>query len=369
MQLLPEGSLRASAVSSGNSVLLFEGGEALRYNEDSRRSGTDGVLRVLHALQMHHDEPSPPHNPFMTPDTFTYSETIREINGLRLQMVIAGEAGRPLVILLHGFPDLWPGWHFQIPVLVAAGFRVIAPNQRGYGKSDKPSGIAPYDLDQLANDVAAIADSESAKTFHLVGHDWGGIVAWWVAVKHAARVSRLVILNAPHPGVFQAYLLRNPRQILRSWYVGLFQLPWLPEAILSAGNYELLFQSDKRTSLPGTFDQSDRRYLVAGWSEKQSLTSMLNYYRAIARRSSASLQSRISVPTLIQFGDNDPTEEPGLAEASLAECDNGRLIWLEGARHWVQREEAKRVTENICQFLAASSDQLDCCSSIRNVKV
>ena len=292
----------------------------------------------------------------MTPDILPYSQTTREVNGLRLQMAVAGKSGRPLVILLHGFPDLWQGWHFQIPVLVAAGFRVIAPNQRGYGKSDKPSRIASYDLEQLANDVVAIADSESANNFHLVGHDWGGIVAWWVAAKHAARVSRLVILNAPHPGIFQAYLLGNPRQILRSWYVGLFQLPWLPEALLSAGNYEILFQSVKRTSLPGIFDHSDRRYLVAGWSEKKALTSMLNYYRAIARRSSASLQSRVSVPTLIQFGKHDPAEEPGLAEASLAECDNGRLIWLERARHWIQREEAERVTENIRQFFASSTD-------------
>jgi pimeloyl-ACP methyl ester carboxylesterase len=208
----------------------------------------------------------------------------------------------------------------------------------------------------LSNDILGIADSESTATFCLVGHDWGGIVAWWIAARHAARVSRLVILNAPHPGIFQAYLLRNPRQIVRSWYVGLFQLPWLPEALLSAGNYELLFQSVKHTSLRGIFDESDRRYLVAGWSEKKALTSMLNYYRAIARRSSASLQSRISVPTLIQFSKHDPTEEPGLAGSSLGECDDGRLIWLERARHWIQREEADLVTEQICQFLAPPTD-------------
>ena len=293
---------------------------------------------------------------------------MRQVNGLRLQMAVTGEEGRPLVILLHGFPDLWQGWHFQIPMLEAAGFRVIAPNQRGYGKSDKPSGILAYDLEHLANDILGIADSESAAKFSLVGHDWGGIVAWWIAAKHSARVSRLAILNAPHPGIFQAYLLRHPRQILRSWYVGFFQLPWLPEALLSAGDYELLFQSVKRTSLPGIFDASDRRYLIAGWSEKKALTSMLNYYRAIARRSSASLQSRISVPTLIQFGKRDPAEEPGLAEASLAECDNGRLIWLETARHWIQREDADRVTESICQFLTASTEQLDGCSSIACAK-
>src|SRR5690606_11851598 len=132
----------------------------------------------------------------------------------------------------------------------------------GYGKSDKPHGIASYDIEHLANDVLSIADSESAPTFHLVGHDWGGIVAWWIAAQHAARIARLVVLNAPHPGIFHTYLLSHPRQLVRSWYVGAFQLPWLPETLLAAANYQLLFKSVQRTSLPGVFDDSDRRYLV-----------------------------------------------------------------------------------------------------------
>lgn len=289
----------------------------------------------------------------MTPEHLPYSEVYREVNGLRLQMAVAGEAGRPLVILLHGFPDLWQGWHLQIPALEAAGFRVVVPNQRGYGKSDKPRGIAAYDIDRLAEDVLGIADAESASTFHVVGHDWGGIVAWWVAAQYPDRVARLVVLNAPHPGIFHTYALRHPRQLLRSWYVAAFQLPWLPEKLLSAANYKLLFKSVQNTSLPGIFDDGDRRYLVAGWSEKHALTSMLNYYRAIARRSPRSLQKRMSVPTLIQFGKRDPTEEPGLAEASLQQCEHGELVWLERARHWIQREEPNEITENICVFLEA----------------
>jgi pimeloyl-ACP methyl ester carboxylesterase len=296
----------------------------------------------------------------MTPEALPYTETIRDVNGVRLQMASAGEAGRPLVILLHGFPDLWQGWHFQIPKLVASGFRVIAPNLRGYGKSDKPVGISAYDLDFLANDVIGIADSENCAKFNIVGHDWGGVVAWWVAANYADRVSRSIVLNAPHPGVFKRYALRHPRQALRSWYAGFFQIPKLPEALLSAGDYELLFRSVKHTSQPGVFDESDRQYLVAGWSEKRALLSMLNYYRALVRRSSSTLQKRISTPTLIQFSKQDPALEPGLAEASLAECDDGRLIWLEGARHWIQREEHERVSENICRFLLAEPVEERC---------
>lgn len=286
----------------------------------------------------------------MTPDHLPYPVLSRRVNHLDMEFASAGERGRPVIILLHGFPDLWQGWHFQIAALEAAGFRVLAPNQRGYGNSEKPKGISAYDIEHLAHDIIALADSEPCETFTLVGHEWGGIVAWWVAARFPQRVTRLIILNAPHPGIFYQYLLRHPSQVIRSWYTGIFQLPWLPEALLSAKNYELLFQSVKLTSRPGVFDESDRRYLVAGWSQPGALTSMLNYYRAIARRSSKSLNSRIPVPTLILFGKKDPTEEPGLAEASRSLCEKGHLVWLRQARHWIQREEHVRVTEEIIRF-------------------
>jgi pimeloyl-ACP methyl ester carboxylesterase len=159
-----------------------------------------------------------------------------------------------------------------------------------------------------------------------------------------------VILNAPHPGIFQRYALRHPTQLLRSWYVGFFQLPWIPEAILSTRNYALLFRSVKTTSLPGTFDESDRRYLTAGWSVPGAVTAMLNYYRAAIRRPANSMQLRVRVPTLILFGKNDPAEEPGLAEASLPLCEDARIVWLDHAKHWIQREEPERVTHEILNF-------------------
>lgn len=290
----------------------------------------------------------------MTPATLPYPELTRCLPGLRLQVAAGGEPGQPVIILLHGFPDLWQGWHFQIPALIAAGFRVLVPNQRGYGKSDKPTGVSAYDLEHLASDVIALADSEHVSSFSLVGHDWGGIVAWWVASRFPERVERLVVLNAPHPGIFHSYLLRHPTQLLRSWYVGFFQLPWLPEALLSARQYAMLFRSVQSTSRPGIFDDSDRRYLVGGWSQPGALTAMLNYYRAAARRSPGSLKLRVSVPTLILFGKHDPAEEPGLAEASLSICDQGRLVWLEEARHWIQREEPTRVTEEVLRFISGN---------------
>lgn len=290
----------------------------------------------------------------LTPEHLPVTVDYRQVNGVNLECAIVGAAGRPLVILLHGFPNLWQGWHCQLSRL-SNEFRLMLPNQRGYGASDKPKGIAAYDLDELAKDVVGLADSEGAETFDLVGHDWGGIVAWWVAACYPARVKRLVILNAPHPGAFFSYLVRSPTQWLRSWYIGVFQLPWLTEYLLSRRHFELLFRCVKGTSLPGVFDDSDRAYLVAGWAYPGALKSMIHYYRAISRRSSRSLQRRTEVPTLILMSQADPTEEAGLAEASLAWCDDGRIEWFAGTAHWIQREAATRVGNAIAMFLAAGN--------------
>ncbi|MDB5338289.1 MAG: Soluble epoxide hydrolase [Planctomycetaceae bacterium] len=287
----------------------------------------------------------------MTPETLPYATALCDVNELRMEFASAGKASQPVVILLHGFPDLWQGWHFQIGPLVAAGYRVLAPNQRGYGATTKPKGILSYGIDELANDVIAFADSQGCQTFCLVGHDWGGIVAWWVAARFPDRVTRLVILNAPHPGIFFSYLLRHPGQVLRSWYIGFFQLPLLPEAILSAANYSILFQSLKNTSQQGVFDESDRKYLVAGWLQPGALTAMIDYYRAAARKSSNSLQQRIRNPTLILWGMHDSALQPGLAEVSLKLCENGRIVWLAHASHWIQREDPECVNHEILAFI------------------
>lgn len=292
----------------------------------------------------------------MTPEEIPVQISRLPAQGLNLEVAETGPAEGPLVILLHGFPDLWQGWHFQIEPLTTAGFRLLLPNLRGYGESDKPRGIAAYDLDRLAEDIVALADSQGRDKFHLVGHDWGGIVAWWVAARFPDRVERLAVLAAPHPGIFKTYLLRHPMQILRSWYIGSFQIPWLPETILRAKNYALLKKAVESTSLPGTFDESDWRYLIAGWSQPGALTGMLNYYRAITRRREASLRLPIPMPTLILFGRHDPAEEPGLAQASKAMCDEARVVELEEARHWIQREEAERVNEELLLFLSKVRD-------------
>ncbi|HUQ70288.1 MAG TPA: alpha/beta hydrolase [Planctomycetaceae bacterium] len=264
-----------------------------------------------------------------------------------METAVAGPQGGPLIVLLHGFPDLWQGWHLLIGPLAENGFRVLAPNLRGYGRSDKPVGVLAYDLDVLAQDVRELVDSEGHDAFHLVGHDWGGMVAWWTAARFPDRVSRLTVLSAPHPGVFGRYLFRNPVQLLRSWYVGFFQIPYLPEALLRANHFRMLTRSLESTAPPGLFGEAEIESLREGWARPGSLTGMVNYYRAVFRRSRKSLQRAVTVPTVILTGSRDPTEEPGLATASRELCRHARVIVLEGVHHWPQREAPDRVLEEV----------------------
>ncbi len=164
--------------------------------------------------------------------------TFIHTNGVRLHVVQHGPVDGPLVILLHGFPEFWYGWRKQIPALAAAGYRVWAPDQRGYNLSDKPTGIDAYTLDQLVADVIGLIDAAGCDKVYLVGHDWGAAVAWWMALKYPQRVIKLVVSNVPHPIVMNRTVRRNFDQLRKSWYIFFFQIPWLPERLIRAGQLD-----------------------------------------------------------------------------------------------------------------------------------
>jgi pimeloyl-ACP methyl ester carboxylesterase len=202
-------------------------------------------------------------------------------NGVTLNVIRAGPTNGAPVVLLHGFPE--PAslcWQRQIRPLGEAGLRLLAPDQRGYNTSDKPEGVAAYTLDVLAADVLGILDAQGLPTAALVGHDWGGIVAWWTALRHPQRVERLAILNAPHPVAGQRYILTHPRQMLKSWYVFFFQLPGLPEAHLKRGNWRPLCRALQKTNRPGIFTENDLDEYRRAWSEPGAIKAMINWYRA-----------------------------------------------------------------------------------------
>ncbi len=278
--------------------------------------------------------------------------TIIRVDGINLSVTRAGPAGGDPVILLHGFPEDWSCWRGQIGPLAEAGFDVLAPDQRGYGASDKPRGVAAYGLDRLADDVAGLIESTGRPSASLVGHDWGGVVAWWTAVRHPARVDRLAILNAPHPVVFRRYLRTHPAQLLRSWYVFFFQVPRLAEAMFRRRNWRGLARALVRSSRPGTFSEADLERYRRAWSEPGAITSMIHWYRAALRHPPAtSADPRVHLPTLLIWGARDHFLARGLAERSLALCDAGRLEWFEEATHWVQHEEPERVNRLLIDFL------------------
>jgi epoxide hydrolase 4 len=288
-------------------------------------------------------------------DTYGLSgvEAVRlRTNGVALHAAVAGPADGPLVVLLHGFPEFWWGWRRQIAPLAAAGLRVLAPDQRGYNLSDKPEGRRAYALDTLADDVLGLADALGRERFAVAGHDWGAVVAWHLAARNPERIERAAVLNGPHPATMRRYVRAHPGQAVRSWYVGFFQAPVLPELVLGAADFALLRRALGATARPGTFTAEDQRRYRAAWMQPGALTAILNWYRALPMAAAGSVRpGRVRVPVRIIWGDRDAALESGLAEAGLALCDQGEAFHLPNATHWVQHEEPERVNRLLVEFL------------------
>ena len=283
-------------------------------------------------------------------------------NGIRLHVVEVGPAHGPLVILLHGFPEFWYGWRHQLDALAGAGFRVWAPDQRGYNLSDKPNGIDAYTIDKLTADIVGLIDAAGVARATVVGHDWGGGVAWWLAMTHPDRLNRCVFLNMPHLAVMLRALRHNPRQLLRSWYAGFFQLPRLPEWLARRGNWRLASRALTQTSRPGTFSDADLAQYRQAWAQPGSdgapaCRSMMHWYRAFAQhRPPLPAIVRVTVPTLLIWGRKDTFLLPELAQASLDLCDNGQLVYIDDASHWVQHEAADRANQLIINTIRHQQD-------------
>ena len=275
-----------------------------------------------------------------------------QTNDVTLQVAQAGPEDGPLVLLLHGFPDFWYGWRHQIEFLALAGYRVWAPDQRGYNRSDKPRDVAAYSVDTLAADVAGLIDAAGRDKAVVVGHDWGGGGAWWTAIRYPERVEKLVILNAPHSTVLINQFLRNPRQLRKSWYMFAFQLPRLPEWLALRNGAESSKNALRQSSRPGTFSQADLARYTDAWQQPGAMTGMINWYRAAFRhRPAAPADDRVHVPTRIIWGAHDAFLNRELATLSAEYCDDADVTFIEEATHWVQHEEPERVNALLLAFL------------------
>jgi len=268
--------------------------------------------------------------------------TFIETDHVKLHVALAGPKDGEPVILLHGFPDFWFCWEKQIEALAAEGFRVIAPDQRGFNLSDKPQGIKAYSQKKLVTDIINLADVLGYNQFNLAGHDFGGVVAWSLASLHPEYVKKMAILSAPHLGASAKYNKSHVSQKLKSWYVLFFQLRSLPESIIRAFDYRVLVKN-----MPSYLSAEEIDRYKKAWSQPNGIKSMINWYRALLEDINGKKirHSQIEIPTHIVWGDQDKYLETGLAELSLDQCTNGKLTIFEETSHWLMSDEADDVSE------------------------
>ena len=288
-------------------------------------------------------------------------EVVFERDGVRLCARLAGPHDGPLVILLHGFPEFSYTWRRQMGPLAAAGLRVVAPDQRGYAKSDKPAGICSYSRANLSADVVAIADQLGADRFYLAGHDWGGLVAWEVAIRYPERVRKLIILNVAHPELFKSwgpFVRRHPSQLLRSWYMVLFQLPWLPERLFSAWNFRWPAKALLLTSRRGTFSSEDLAIYREAWRQPGAVTGMIHWYRALFRPAPTprTMERQVTVPVRVAWGMRDVFFLPDLGRESLRYCDKAELIPFPTASHWLHLEEPAAISRLLIETFTPGTE-------------
>lgn len=273
-----------------------------------------------------------------------------KLNGLEFHVKVAGDEAGELVVLLHGFPEFWYGWRHQIAALADAGYRVVAPDQRGCNKSGKPEGVNEYHIDKLRDDVEAIIHHYNKDRAIVIGHDWGGAVGWHLVSTLPEIVEKFIAINIPHPVVMPEVMKRHPKQMFKSLYMLFFQMPGVPEKLLSFNNYMAMKRVMKQTGNRNAFSEADMDEYEQAWSEEGALTAMLNWYRA-APAGLKSLEKRVDVPVKIIWGVNDDFLSEELAEASFKLLDDGEIAWIENATHWVNHEQPEMVNRHILRFL------------------
>jgi epoxide hydrolase 4 len=270
-------------------------------------------------------------------------------NGLRFHTVQAG-AG-PLVLLLHGFPEFWYSWRHQLPVL-SLQFRVVAVDLPGYNLTERPRH--GYLLPRLVGDVAALIGALGYERAHVVGHDWGGVIAWTLGMYAPARVERLAILNAPHPGVYMRELHRNPAQRLRSWYVLLFQVPGLAEWLLGRDRCRALVTMLRRSAVvQEAFTDQDLEAYRRVFERPGALTAALSYYRALGRvglRNMSRAVRVIQAPTHVVWGLRDVALVPELTEGLEAWVPRLSVVRVPDSGHWIQQERPDLVNAELTRF-------------------
>jgi epoxide hydrolase 4 len=286
---------------------------------------------------MHHSLPSWQH---------AYIST----NGVKLHYVTQGEG--PLMLMLHGFPEFWYSWRHQIPVF-AESRNVVAVDLRGYNDSDKPVEQSAYRLSTLVEDIRGVIQGLGYERCVLVGHDWGGIIAWAFASVCPEFIERLIILNVPHPGKFREGLRTLP-QLLKSWYILFFQIPLLPEWILSQNHFAVLAKILTQTAMsPITFPPEVTAAYREAAAKPGAIAAMLNYYRDLFQNGSFKKDwGIIQAPTLLIWGENDVALGKELTLGTQAYVRDLQIRYIPNCSHWVQQEQPQLVNQYIHEWLS-----------------
>ncbi len=277
------------------------------------------------------------------------TRSVRLPSGIDLHVRTLGQPGAPMVVVLHGFPETGDGFMRLATSLASEGWYVVVPDQRGYGRSDKPAELQSYALDVLADDVLELATALGHRSFCVVGHDWGGLIAWHLAARNPERLSAACILNAPHPAGLLRFALGHPMQWLRSAYIAVFQLPLLPEWLLGLRDHALLVRMLTWTGRPHAFAPEVLARYREAWRAPGAVHAMLQWYRAM--RLSRPLHVPIHVPLRILWGERDAALSPALADDALRHCLRGDLVRLPDSSHWLHHEVPDVVAARISGFL------------------
>ncbi|MBD1995876.1 alpha/beta hydrolase [Leptolyngbya sp. FACHB-541] len=272
-------------------------------------------------------------------------------NGIRLHYVTQGEG--PLMLMLHGFPEFWYSWRKQIPEF-AQDYKVVALDLRGYNDSEKPTDQSAYVMSEFIKDIEGVIRGLGYDRCVLVGHDWGGAIAWNFAYAHPELVEKLIILNLPHPAKF-AEGLRTPQQLLRSSYIFFFQIPWLPELLVQASGYQIVTAALTGMAVnKSAFSDADLAAYKEAAAKPGALTAMINYYRNPFQQGIVNQEwGVLDVPTLMIWGENDTALGKELTYGTEAYVRDFQIRYIPDCSHWVQQERPDLVNQYIREYLAS----------------
>ena len=275
-------------------------------------------------------------------------------NGIRMHYVSQGEG--PLIVLLHGFPEFWYSWRYQIPFLAGHGYTVIAPDLRGYNETDKPR--RGYEIPTLLRDIEELVKGLGRQKAHLVGHDWGGALAWTFAMNYPEMTESLIVMNAPHPAAMMREM-RTLKQLRKSWYIFAFQIPWLPEYMLGRNNANEIGRMLRGAALQkSAFPHEVTAKYQEAMSKPGAIRAAISYYRQLFRHLPFSVKSKgvqIQAPTLLIWGERDIALGIELTTGLERWVNDIQIKRIPDSGHWVQQEQPEKVNQFLLDFFQSQA--------------